>query len=233
MFSLKNVMRPRNLFTLPRFNFARDVGDVSHLKKFRAGAHKNVDNEVRAFYGESTSILITQPLETLLSCLSACELKSIMYWAKENNVKIDSLEISTDAVYDSLNYLKNSEGKDIRHKVDESQSKTDDKSQSKSDDKSQSKSDDKSQSKSDDKSQSKSDDKSQSMEVKSSDQNQTEKYRNKKNVYEEVNVEVNIKTSEKDRKKVLEVLKKGQETCPVHNMLTQAGIKMNSKLNIL
>jgi uncharacterized OsmC-like protein len=188
MFSLKGLLTrdifPKFFYQMPRFNFARDVGDVKHLKQFKAGAHKNQDNEIRAFYGEDISISISQPLETLLSCLSTCELKSIMYWAKDNNLKIESLEISTDASYDSRNYAKNTEGKDISKKID--------------------------------------------------DQKLSEgQYRNKKNLYDEVNVEVSIKTDEKDKNKVLEVLRKGAETCPVHNTLSQAGIKINTKYNIL
>ena len=176
-----NFFKP--MYKIPRAYFARDIGDVNHLKKFKASAHKNQDNEVRTFHGAETSILISQPLETLLSCLSTCELKSIMYWAKDNNVNIESLEINTDAIYDSRHYSKNTEGKDISNKVEANKSEG--------------------------------------------------QYRNKKNVYEEVNIDISIKTNEKDKNKILEILKKGQETCPVHNVLTQAGIKINSKFNIL
>jgi uncharacterized OsmC-like protein len=210
MHSLRSLLNKnfRNLFALQTFNFSRDVGNISHLKKFKASAHQNNEGEVRAFHGEEKSILITQPMETLLSCLSACELKSIMYWAKDNNVKIESLEINTDASYDSRNYSKNNEGKDITQSVE---GKGEQSKQGQGQGKAQG---------------------SNTMSIKSKDK-ETEKYRNKNNVYEEVNLEVTIKTNEKDKERVMEILRKGHETCPVNNLLTQAGVNINTKFNIL
>jgi uncharacterized OsmC-like protein len=218
MFALRSINRfSKSLLAFPRYPFVRDVGDVSHLKKFKAGAHKNIENEISSYYGETTSILITQPLETLLSCLSACELRSIMYWAKDNNVTIESLEIYTDASYDSRNYTKNTEGSDITQKVESNKTKE---TQAEGNKTNETKGEG---------------NKTKETQVggNKTNETQTEKYRNKKNVYEEVNIDISIKTSEKDKNKVLEILKKGQETCPVHNVLAQAGVKINSKFNIL
>jgi uncharacterized OsmC-like protein len=241
MFTLtKNILgrRTRDFLLLNKFGFARDVGDLSQLKKFKARS-KHDDMGISTFFGEDTSILIQQPMETLLSCLSNCELKSILYWAKENNVSIERLEIYTDAYYDSRNYFKNSDGRDITGKVNDKESKDEQKEGQKKEQpkKEEQKKEEKGSTKgSEQKYQNgkmKEEAKETKVEKDSKEKQTVDKYRNKNNMYEEVNINITIKTSEKDKNKVMEILKKGQETCPVHTMLDKAGIKLNSKINIL
>jgi uncharacterized OsmC-like protein len=54
-----------------------------------------------------------------------------------------------------------------------------------------------------------------------------------KNTYTQIDVEARIKSSESDKKKLEEVVQKGEELCPVLSTLRLAGIKINSTIKYI
>jgi uncharacterized OsmC-like protein len=250
----------KSLFNLQKYSLLEKL-NLNPLKSFKSRSHKrHDDDEIISFYGEEISIMIPQPLETLLSCLNACELKCIVHWAKENNVPIERLEVATEASYDTRGPTKDAEGKDISHQKlssDEQQQGKKEQQMDQRDPKQQEDQRGNQQNLKDSSQQQKGkvEDQMDQRDPKQQDQRegfqqegntqqqveksikassgQTDKYRNRRNFYEEVNMDILIKTSEKDKNKVLELLNKGHGTCPITNILTQAGIKINTKYNIL
>lgn len=54
-----------------------------------------------------------------------------------------------------------------------------------------------------------------------------------KNIYEKLNLEANIYSSEKDKEKLMNVVEKGEEKCPLLETLKLAGVKVEVKINYL
>jgi len=54
-----------------------------------------------------------------------------------------------------------------------------------------------------------------------------------RNTFNSIDVEANITSSEPNKNKLLEVVEKGENLCPLLNTVKLAGVKVNAKINLL
>jgi uncharacterized OsmC-like protein len=84
------------------------------LMTFKAQTHTDSTGAVVAQLGDNPAeILIPQATETLASGLNTCYTKTILFYAKQKGIVIDSISMQTQAVFDVNRYL--SRAQDVSH----------------------------------------------------------------------------------------------------------------------
>jgi uncharacterized OsmC-like protein len=142
--------------------FKRFSIKISNIRTFKVATYTE---DSKCLAKVSSGIYeMKEPMEQVLANAGACEISTIQYYAKKNEVPIEKIEVDLRAEYDGDIFKDKKEGR---------------------------------------------------------------------NTYSKVDVDIKIKSSEKDRKKLEQVINKAIEKCPVVNTLELAGIDVHKKINYL